>query len=297
MLNYASTHSTRLDYAAEDEKRRAELANFLKAKRAQLTPKEAGLPNGVRRRTPGLRREELAQLASVGLTWYTWLEQGRNISVSPQVLKGVSRALRLSATEQKYLFTLALPASLGITDMEQTRSLIEPSLECILSSLNNTLAFIMDQRWNIVAQNKAMAQVYCDFSALPAEDRNLIRFILTNPLCTERVANWEEVAKNTLAIFRADTAHFIGKQWFSELIASLATSSKPFRTWWSDSDIQIMYSAPKLLVHPVAGEMWLDTTIFNAQGSTNPHRLVTVTPSDSESANKLATFLRDTAIP
>jgi transcriptional regulator with XRE-family HTH domain len=291
MSDYASTNATRIGRSTEGKDRRAELANFLKAKRAQMTPEEAGLPNGVRRRTSGLRREEVAQLASVGLTWYTWLEQGRNISVSPQVLKGISRALQLSAAEQKYLFTLALPASMGIIDIEQSASLPDPNLKCILASLDNTLGFIMDQHWNIVAQNEAMEKVYCDFSALPAADRNLVRFMLTSPLCTERVANWEEVAKNTLAIFRADIVHFIGKQWLTELIADLTVVSASFRKWWSDPDIQIMYNAPKLLVHPITGEMWLDTTIFNAQGSLSPYRLVTVTPSTPESADRLAAFL------
>jgi len=292
MSDYASIDSTRLNQTMEDKNRRVELANFLKTKRSQITPKEVGLPDGMRRRTSGLRREEVARLASVGLTWYTWLEQGRNISVSPQVLKGISRALQLSTVEQRYLLILAHPALIGVMDVEQDESLLEPNLQCILTNLYNTLGFIMDQHWNIVAQNKAMERVYCDFSALPAKDRNLIRFILTNPLCTERVTNWEEVAKNTIAIFRADTAHFIGKQWFTELIAELTTASLHFRKWWSDSDIQVMYNAPKLLAHPTAGEMWLDTTIFNVQGSSSPYRLVTVTPSTPESAVKLATFLR-----
>jgi transcriptional regulator with XRE-family HTH domain len=163
----------------EHASRHAELGNFLKTRRANITPAQIGLPAGIRRRTPGLRREEVAALAGIGLTWYTWLEQGRDIQVSPQVIHSLARVLMLNEEETHHLYVLAnQPVPL---QPPPYRQIVPAALQRILDSLPFSPSLILDTRWNILAWNTAATAVFTDFQAIDIASRNYIWLMFTNP--------------------------------------------------------------------------------------------------------------------
>ncbi len=211
----------------DDQERRKELAQFLRTRREQLSPEEVGLPVGARRRTPGLRREELALLAGIGATWYTRLEQGRDIVVSTQVLESLARVLRLNEDERRHLFILArehLPA-----DAYPLTSAISPALQSILDKMGDYPAYVANSRWDIVGWNAALLQVYTDFGELSARERNILRYQFTNPLSRRLLVHWEEESRATLALFRASTERYVGEAWYTSLVADLKLVSPEFR--------------------------------------------------------------------
>jgi len=241
-----------------DAQRRAELGRYLRARRAGLSPEEVGLPSGRRRRTPGLRREELAALAGVGVTWYTWLEQGRPITVSTQVLDSLSRALRLDAAEHTHLFVLArgaLPAPpLPATDN------VEPSVWQILAALGVLPAYVANARWDVVAWNAAACRVFQDFAALSPADRNLLWFMFTNPLARQLYVEWDVAARTSLGLFRASTGRSVGEAWFNDLVEALRRASLEFQTWWACADIAAVPEQGKELNHALVGRLALRAT-------------------------------------
>src|SRR6266567_878699 len=150
--------------------RRAELGSFLRSRRERITPEDVGLPPGLRRRTAGLRREEVAQLAGVGVTWYTWLEQGRPINASAQVLEAVARTLRLDESERSHLFTLA-----GVPDTtSRVAEICEPAVRELVEALDPYPAFVVSPRYDILAWNRAEASLKGDYSSLPDRYRNVL---------------------------------------------------------------------------------------------------------------------------
>ncbi|GAC1503297.1 MAG: hypothetical protein NVS2B12_14110 [Ktedonobacteraceae bacterium] len=161
-----------------DNELRAELANFLRIRRSQLSPAEVGLPRTARRKTAGLRREEVAQLAGVGVTWYTWLEQGRDIHVSIQVLDSLAQTFRLTPAEKAHLFLLAGQAS-PAQPIPQ-REHVSPFLYQFLEHMGNNPAYITGHRWDLLAWNRAACQVFADFAAMPIEERNIMHLLFTN---------------------------------------------------------------------------------------------------------------------
>lgn len=205
----------------EDQReRRDALAGFLRARRERLTPAQVGLPPGFRRRTPGLRREEVAQLADVGTTWYTWLEQGRDVRPSAVVLDALADALRLDRDERSYLFALAgrlLPAAPVTAPVAH----VSPALQTVLDSLDPNPAFVRGWRWDVYAWNRAACAVFADFAALPAGERNIVRLLFTDPQARERWEDWEGIARATLALFRADHGRHADDPAFAALIADL----------------------------------------------------------------------------
>ncbi|MBO0796283.1 MAG: helix-turn-helix domain-containing protein, partial [Ktedonobacteraceae bacterium] len=184
-----------------DVERRKELADFLRTCRARLSPTDVGLPPGVRRKTVGLRREEVAQLANVGVTWYTWLEQGRDIHVSRQILESLAQGLRLNIDERTYLFSLAKHPLLPVSDGQ--REEISPLLQRFLDQLGANPAYIIGRRWDVLAWNRAACMVLGDFRAMPPEQRNIVRFVFTDQELRRRMLDWEGVAQRVLAQFRA----------------------------------------------------------------------------------------------
>lgn len=263
--------------------RRKELATFLKTRRTQLTPEELGIPLTTRRRTPGLRREEVAQRAAVGLTWYTWLEQGRNISVSPQVLKGVSRALQLSTTEQQHLFSLAQLPLPG--DIETLLYDVDPKLQTIVQGFGQLPASLINQKWDIIAFNDAVENLCANVKN--KEQPNILYNMFVDPEARKRIINWETQAKSAIGLFRAETSKFIGAEWYLELIANLTAQSPEFREWWPNQTICQAMNIPKHYNHPEVGELSITTTMLNVQESPNL-KLVVNTPIDDASHKKLA---------
>jgi transcriptional regulator with XRE-family HTH domain len=244
----------------DDEQRRAELALFLRTRRERLSPRQVGLPSAGRRRTPGLRREEVAELAAVGISWYTWLEQGRAITVSIPVLDSLARALQLDAAERIHLFILARG------EMPMTSTPISGgvglAVQQILDSMVLYPAYVTNARWDVVAWNKAACQVFVDFNTLSPRDHNLLWFMFTHPLARQLYANWVVTAQQTLAIFHSSTGRYIGDPWFTDLVASLSCTSPEFAAFWSHNEVHGTPEGDKEINHPQLGCLVLQPTIL-----------------------------------
>src|SRR5581483_3222864 len=253
----AASMETRPD-SQEDRQRRSELAHFLRSRRERLSPAQAGLPVSGRRRTPGLRREELASLAGVGLSWYTWLEQGREISVSAQVLDSLARALHLGAQERMHLFLLArgeIPATPAASV-----DAVDQALQQVLDALGIYPAYVVNARWEVIAWNKAACRVFLDFAALAPRERNLLWLLFTHAALRQLYEDWEGVAQRMVALFRVNTTRSVGDPWLLDLIDALSRKSPAFREWWSRHDLTESPHDAKELNHPLVGTLSLHST-------------------------------------
>src|SRR5258706_6993121 len=269
-----------------DQERRNELAHFLRTRRERISPEAVGLPGGSRGRTPGLRREELAWLAGIGVTWYTSLEQGRAILVSTQVLESLARVLDLNAVERNHLFLLARQQQ--PTDPYPFTAAVSPELQRILDSMGTSPAYVANPRWDLLAWNQAMACVYIDFGSLPLRERNILRLTFTHPLRRMLLANWEQDAQGLLALFRASTERYVGESWRKTLVAELELASPEFRAWWPHHAIQATHTGKKELNHPLVGRLVLQPTTFPVTDAPDL-RMVIYTPlSGANTAKKLA---------
>jgi len=235
-----------------DRERRQALGEFLRNRRAQLTPTEVGLPSGIRRRTPGLRREEVAQLANIGVSWYIWLEQGRDVQPSAQVLESLSLALRLTTNERRHLFLLAnqpLPPVYPL--MEK----VDPAVERVLYDLMPSPAFVLGRRWDFLAWNEAADAVFEIARSSPPHPRNLIWSLFTNPMSRTVFFNWEQIASAVIAEFRAARARYVGNPSFETLLEDLKRTSPEFRRLWSRYEAPSSLSGKKRMEHPVFGHL------------------------------------------
>ncbi|CAG7653814.1 helix-turn-helix transcriptional regulator [Paenibacillus allorhizosphaerae] len=272
------------------QERLHELAQFLRSRRARISPEQAGLPGGGRRRTPGLRRGEVALLAGVSVDWYTWLEQARDIQVSPQVLESLARALQLDSNERKHLFLLALqqlPADLSPADSD-----IRPTLQRFLDLQGTSPAYVTDQRLNIVAWNKAASLIYGNYETMSARERNTVWRTFTSPYVRQLLReHWEAHARHRLAHFRAAYGKFAGDPWWMELIADLSATSEEFREWWPRHDVLSGPEGKKINDHPAVGKLVFDQISFLVSDA--PHLTVTINvPSkDDDTVTKLETWL------
>jgi transcriptional regulator with XRE-family HTH domain len=237
----------------QDENRRRELGVYIRSRRERLTPADVGLAPGLRRRTPGLRREEVAILAGVGTTWYTWLEQGRDVRPSSEVLAALGKAMRLDPAEKRHLFILA-----GRPPPDRSAAVeddVEEPLSRMLASLVTQPAYVMGRRWDVLAWNRAAALVFGDYSALEGDARNIIHLIFTDLQYRNLLADWEDLARAALGLFRADSAKYVGDPAFERLIAELTRKSPEFRQWWPERDVLRRLSGSKRLLHPGVGIM------------------------------------------
>ncbi len=210
---------------------RGELATFLRDRREALTPLDVGLPTSSRRRTPGLRREEVASLAGVGLTWYTWFEQGRSVTVSTAFLSNVARALRLDAAEHAHLFSLA---GHGVPPRESGLASVPPAIVQLMAELADRPAFVKDARWDILAWNAACTQIFGDFDQLPAAQRNSLALTFGNTSFRRSMVDWESDARRVVGRFRADYAKAAKDVRLAELVAELERDSPEFRRVWGE---------------------------------------------------------------
>jgi transcriptional regulator with XRE-family HTH domain len=278
----AQTAAPRLD---ADAVRRRELAEFLRSRRERISPEQVGLPNGGRRRTPGLRREEVAQLAGVGVTWYTWLEQGRDIRASEQVLEAIAATLRLDPHERVHLFTLAgapLPA------IERECRAVGPPIHAILAKLEPYPAAVFNARTDILAYNRAFNWLL-DVDSLPFEERNSTLQCFTNPRWQERLPDWEQGLARSVGQLRASMAEHIAEPGWKSLVKRLREESPVFADLWDRHEVLPMHNLTKRFVHPEAGLLRFDYTHlwFGRRSET---RLTSYTPADEETAAKLPTF-------
>ncbi|GCE29919.1 transcriptional regulator [Dictyobacter alpinus] len=263
---------------------RVELASFLRARRSQLSPADVGLPRTARRKTAGLRREEVAQLASVGVTWYTWLEQGRDINVSIQVLDSLAQAYRLTPAEKAHLYLLA-----GQPSPEHPvppQEYISPFLQRFLEHIGNNPAYITGRRWDVLAWNRAACQVIADFATMPVAERNIVRLIFTSEQYRYRSVDWEGVAQRVLAQLRANSGRYPDDAQLSALIADLQQRSPDFARWWSRHDVQERREGRKELIHPQLGSLVFDHDTFQIEDAPGL-KMVVYLPANEETSSKL----------
>ncbi|MFF0632050.1 helix-turn-helix transcriptional regulator [Nocardia sp. NPDC004151] len=267
---------------------RSELASFLKAHRARLTPKDVGLVDDLepgRRRTPGLRREEVAELAGVSLTWYTWLEQARKIAASPQVVDALARALLLSPAEHRHLRTLA-----GLADPVEHKDIDDGRLQRLVDALMPDLAVVHDARFDFVVWNAAFARVRIDPAELPADRRNLLWWMFTDDRTRAMMPRWERAARAILGQFRAVAGRTPDNPRLTALIADLTAASPEFRTWWQEYPVQDFRPATITLDHPTAGRLDLD--VYQLRPVDNPDLLMVVQlPATPADRHRIATLL------
>ena len=270
---------------------RSELAAFLRARRARLQPADVGLPADPvpgRRRTPGLRREEVAELSGVGLTWYTWLEQGRDIPASAQVVDALARALRLSTDEHRHLRDLAglTPAAPSDAATAEAR----PRLQRLVDAVTPTIASVYDIHFDYLAWNTPYRRIRHDPATLPADRRNLLWMMFTDAENRARMTTWDRAARVLLSQFRAAAGRRPGDRRFTELVTALAEASPQFRDWWADYPVRYFRPAKIRIVHPQAGRIALE--MFQLRLEDDPgHLLVMQVPADSESRDRIAALL------
>ena len=239
--------------------RQSELGDFLRSRRQKLTPKLVGLPAGRRRRTPGLRREEVADLAGIGVDWYIRLEQGRSVSPSTATIDALARALRLSRTEHRHLKELTQN-----TDRRPfERETVPPAIRRMVEQLNLP-AYVTGRRWDILAWNAAADEIFA-FSRLADADRNSLLTVLTNP-ATRRLfgASWAEEARRMVAQFRATHDLWAGNPAFRDLLQRLREGCPEFAGWWETHDVSGMAAGRKSLSHPKKGRLKLEYVSFQA---------------------------------
>lgn len=260
-----------------------QLAHFLKSRRARLSPSDVGWSKASRRRVPGLRREEVAELAEIGVTWYTWLEQARDVNVSASTLERIAGALRLEAEEREHLFLLAgYPAPLPLAcSGDQLMSTVRQ----VLSSLDPNPAIVLNRRWDVIAWNDAAALVFTDFALLPELRRNWVWLTFTDAAFQCLIVDWKRFARCVIAHFRADSAaHATDSRWI-ELTAALEHRSPQFREWWSSHEVVSSLDWRKELLHPTAGALFLDSIGFEFPRPSSL-KLVTYTASPDTDTNE-----------
>lgn len=234
---------------------RTELSTFLRAQRARVQPAEVGLPSSGRRRTPGLRREEVAELAGVSTTWYTWLEQGRPIVASAQVIDAVARALRLGPDEHRHLRILA---GLLVSRADTTGADVALRLRRLVAAAAPNPAVVYDRHFDFLAWNAAYVRIRHDPAALPATRRNLLWWMFTDPGNRARMVRWEPAARSVLCQFRVAAGQRTDDPRFVELVAALTEASPEFRRWWPDYAVREFTPATIAIDHPEAGRIALD---------------------------------------
>ena len=270
---------------------RREAGDFLRSRRQRLTPSDVGLPNGFRRRTPGLRREEVAMLADVGTTWYTWLEQGRDVRPSNEVLSALAAALRLNPTERRHLFALHDRPSpeRRIPGVER----VDAPLRRMLDSLTGQPAFALGRRWDVLAWNRAADVIFGPYERLKGDERNTLHLLFADPDHRRLLVDWEAVARASIAMFRADCARYAGAPDFERLVARLTRLSPEFALWWPQREVARPLAGQKRIDHPIAGRMLFEYSSFSV-GDQPDMKLIVFTPlEDERTAQKLDRLLRD----
>jgi transcriptional regulator with XRE-family HTH domain len=269
--------------------RRAHLSEFLRIRREALGPEEVGLPGGGRRRTPGLRREEVAQLAGVGTTWYTWLEQGRNVRASRSVLEAIADALRMTPAERSHLIVLGRGEELA--DSRPPREQVAPTLGRLVKHLGASPACILGRRWDFLAWNDAYAAVFGDPVQLPPGRRNLVWAMFTDPARRVLFIDWADSARHLVARFRADSARHVADPDFEELIEALRQASVEFCRWWQRHEVVRSGMGRRRLRHPSMGDMAFEHGFFKLE-ETPEQRLALYTPLEqSDTAEKVRQLL------
>ncbi|HVX44164.1 MAG TPA: helix-turn-helix transcriptional regulator [Mycobacteriales bacterium] len=268
--------------------RRDELRSFLRARRAELSPQEVGIEPGSRRRTPGLRREEVALLAGVGVTWYTWLEQGRPINASAQVLDAVARTLKLDGPERWHLYRLA-EATPVRSPGEQP---IPPSVDALLRSLDPVPAVLLDAQLDVLASNEAHEHLFREWHTLPCIHKNLLWCCLTEESAREKFVNFDSEVPYLVARLRAEFAHHLDDPDWNENIRRLGDLVPEFGRIWARHEVAGPQLRERIFKHPDAGLLRFQITELHV-GGTSDLRIVTYTPADEDTSARLPLTRRE----
>jgi transcriptional regulator with XRE-family HTH domain len=263
------------------------LGTYLKDRRAKLDPAAFGLPPE-RRRTPGLRREEVAQRANISPTWYTWLEQGRGGAPSPDVLDRISRALMLTDVEREHLFLLGLGRPPEVRYRRDEG--VTPRLQRVLDALEPSPALIRSATWDVVAWNRAATVMLGDYGALPPEKRNVLRFIFLDPHVRAAQYDWESVARFVVGAFRVDAARAGAAAEVEPLVAELCRLSPEFKAMWRDNDVRAHGEHVKHIRHPVLGPLAFEYSAFAIDGRPDLS-LVVYNPATPEDVEKIRSMI------
>ncbi|MGW4246596.1 helix-turn-helix transcriptional regulator [Nocardia sp. NPDC004722] len=246
-------------------RRREQLREFLRGRRARITPQQVGLPAAGRRRTPGLRREELAVVAGVGVSWYTWLEQGRDITVSPEVLDAVASALLLDDLERAHLYMLAgMNPPCRAVDSGTT---LTPELRNLLDAWGDRPAVLRDRYWNVLAYNDIAATVF----GYDGPGHNCLITYFTNPRYLAMPEIWTRAAPAVVAAYRADSARCPDDPGYTSVLTELATRSPQFAALWDRHDVGTPRQAVNALHHPEVGDLHFDTTTLTLADQPDRH--------------------------
>ncbi|MEU8823414.1 helix-turn-helix transcriptional regulator [Streptomyces sp. NPDC048636] len=265
------------------EIRRGELAAFLRSRRERITPEQVGLVRGRRRRTPGLRREEVAHLSTVGVTWYTWLEQARDIHVSAQVLDAIARALLLDRSERAHLFALA-----GAADPAPASECtgVSPALQAMLDQLEPFPACVQNSRFDLLAYNSTYRLLLCDLEQVPPEDRNCLWLAFTHEGWRASLVEWDEVIRSMAAKFRAAMAEHVAEPPWKALVKRLEEASPEFREIWARHEVLRPSDKVKLFRQSQVGILRLSATSLWTGPNQGP-KLLTYSPADAETRERL----------
>jgi len=264
------------------------LGAYLRDRRARLEPAAFGFSLN-RRRTPGLRREEVAQRANVSATWYTWLEQGRGGAPSAEVLDRIARALMLTEVEREHLFLLGLgrPPEVRYHAVEG----VTPRLQRVLDALELSPAVVKTSTWDVVAWNRAASVVLKDYASLPVEQRNILRLMFCDPQVRAAQPDWEGVARFVVAAFRADAARAGASRNVQALVDELSRSSPAFAAMWRDNDVRTYGEGTKFIKHPRAGLIGLEYSAFSVDGRPDLG-MVIYTPATPRDADRVRSLIR-----
>ena len=276
------------------------LGNFLRARRAALDPRHAGLQeDGRQRRVPGLRREELAQLANVSVDYVVRLEQGRTRRVSRQVLDSLAEALKLTPDERAYLFTLAeMPPTTLKRAPEKSQNrlkpgqLVTPQLQQLVDDMQDVPAMVVYRRMDVLAWNHAVAALLTDFGALPVSERNLIRRMFLDDAFRRLYADWPRAARDCVAILRMEAGQHPGDPDLIALVGELSIRDPDFRTWWSSHPVHGLSPVARTFHHPLVGNLTLDVHQLSIGTHPDLHLLAYTAPPGTPSRDALQFLVR-----
>ncbi|MDO5645501.1 MAG: helix-turn-helix transcriptional regulator [Dermabacter sp.] len=283
------------------ERKKKKLGEFLTGKRAAVSPEDAGIPDAGPRRVPGLRREEVAVLSGVSVDWYVRLEQGRHVTPSESVLAAVARTLRLGDAEREYLFNLARPAP-GAPGQDH-ETVVRPGIRRMIEGLETQPSFLLGPRMEVLAGNELAWALLADFPRRHVDDRNLLRWIFSEPGVRELYVDWETVAAEMVGVLQLEASARPRDPSIAALVGELATVSPEFAEWWARPNPHGRTSGRKRFAHPVVGRLAIDWEAFTVPDDST-QTLFVYSAADTASAEALrllaawrATTQADAAVP
>jgi transcriptional regulator with XRE-family HTH domain len=274
----------------DDLARRRELGDFLRTRRYRLSPLEIGLPQGLRRRTPGLKREEVAGAAGISISLYAWLEQARDVHVSERVLNGLARALRLTEAEKSQLFELAL-ARPPVQQIPR-REGVSKTVADLLALASDAPAIAFNLRWDVLAWNDAARSFFFDYEQVEGLERNILWYTFLNPELKSRFGDWAQCARDVVARFRSDYIHNAGDPAFMDLVEALTLRSPEFAQWWRLHDVLPTFRENTVeFTHPTTGSIALRVVNLSVAGEPGLKISLFLPADDGVSAGRLSQIL------